>query len=532
MVKLHFETDLATSLQAANDLNKAVEKVGKTLGSAAGEAKKLEQAARRIVDQNLSQQERYNQKLEVMAKAVKAGSLSMEDAQRTAAKMRQKLDEAGDSSRKMFGENALSSLKSYVLGMASVGTAVSVVRNEIELMRAEAERVTQAQLGAGASRAYLKRNIAVLGHDQAVKYEARAERLAAELSLPQTYVDTALAQAFSASGGDVEDSFAQARVAGRFLKTAPGEIGAFAGSLGDIAKATGDRDALRNLGFLLKVGAFSRVADAQQQAKNIPAALGSAKTFGATAEQGGALFAALSIAASDYEGDVTKTATITANESLRNFFDAKVKGKKFKAEAVDTFDERLAVLRANPKLAREFVGMAEFGRAQTRGPLEEFFTDPNSLIARKYTEFVGSFGTPGQQRTLAESTLGYLDEGRLAATGATERAINAKVEQFQLSQEADLSTESESKIIERAKQLRGRIDYYTSGGALLRSGISMSPEEAIGELELAIQRGQQNPFGKPSQELIDNTRLMIEELKGIREQYRRQEAPKPSGRQE
>jgi hypothetical protein len=87
VVRLRFETDLATSLKASADLKSAVDKVGDSLGTAAGEARKLELAAKRIVDANLSPQERYNQKLELMARAVKAGKLSMEDAEKTAGRL-------------------------------------------------------------------------------------------------------------------------------------------------------------------------------------------------------------------------------------------------------------------------------------------------------------------------------------------------------------------------------------------------------------------------------------------------------------
>lgn len=539
MVKLRFETDLANSLKAGADLTAAFERVGKTVTNAAKEMKALEAAAKRVVDQNLSPQEKYNQKLDTMAKAVKAGKMSMEEAEKTAGRLREQLDKTGKSHDGAFGSAAIGSLKSYLTGMLSIGTALAVVRSEIDAAKAASEKTAQAQLTAAGARDILKRNIGVLGKEKARAFEARGEALASELVLPQAIVDKSLAEAFSASGGDVEATFSRVRLAGQFLKTQPEAISAFAGSLGDISKATGDPNNMRNLGFLMTIGAMSRLSDQAQMAKNIPASLASAKTFGANAEQGGALFAALSVAAADFEGDVTKTATITSNEALSKFFNEKVKKHKFKADAVDTFGERLALLWSDPKLAKEFVGNGGegFGRAQTRGPLIEFYSNPNSEIAKKYRENLAGFGTAAQQAAIGKDTIDYLGEGRIAGTAAIERTIGAVSDQFRITQDADLTEESREAIIGRTYKLRNNLYYVNKLNTFLRQGATMSPEEAIRELEYGVGVARNRAAfdtgnAADINALIDNTEKMISELRGIRDQQQKTNAPKPSGRQE
>lgn len=510
MVKLRFETDLNSSLKDGADLASAFEKVGDKVEGAVREMNALEKAAKRIVDANLTPQEKYNQKLEAMAKAVKAGRLSMEEAEKTAGRLRSQLDKTGESQSSAFGTAAINGLKSYVTGMVSIGLAVNVVRSEIEAAQAAAEKTTQAQLTAAGARDILKRNIAPAGAAGGRLIEARADALSAELGVSQRHIDVGLAAAFSSSDSE-DQAFSRVRAAAKFLKTRPEGIGDFAGALGDISKSTKSDDDLRNLGFLINVSAKSRVSDDQKFAAAFPKMAAGMSSFGATAEESGALFDALGMAAADDEGRETGTGGIQLASQLKD----KVKGGSFK--------ERLQALRNDPNLARKFVEDSSF-ESKIKGPMQEFLLNKDSPIARQFDQLLGDFGTPDQQRAKANETTAYLDEGRTANAAAVERSISSKTEQFQLSQDADLSTASREAIIERNRQLTGHLAWTNRGDTWLRSGPTMSPQEAIGELQEGIR--EQYPDTDP--ELINNTREMIEELRKLNDQR----PPKPSGRQE
>lgn len=144
MARLRFETDLGTSLKASADLSAAYDKVGDQLGKAAGEAKRLELAAKRIVDQNLTPQERYNQKIEKMAQAVKAGKLSMDDAERTAGRLRQRLDEVNNKGKETFGTVALQRIGAYTAGLFGVSQMVGKIVEGFRAVEAESQAAADA----------------------------------------------------------------------------------------------------------------------------------------------------------------------------------------------------------------------------------------------------------------------------------------------------------------------------------------------------------------------------------------------------
>lgn len=145
MARLRFETDLGTSLKASSDLNKAYDKLGDTLQVTAKEAKKLESAAARIVSQNLGPQEKYNAQVAKLAVQVKAGKLSMEEAEKATARFRGTMERAGQSQEKSFGVSAIDKLASYAAGLFTIQTAVGAISSAFTEMsargKAAADRV-------------------------------------------------------------------------------------------------------------------------------------------------------------------------------------------------------------------------------------------------------------------------------------------------------------------------------------------------------------------------------------------------------
>lgn len=116
---------MSNTLTAVSSLDKELDKLGDTTKNSAREMNQLEKAAKRLVDQNLTPQEKYNQKLELMAKAVKAGKLSMDDATRTADRMRAKLDDVGKSSQKVFGGE---SVAKWVAGLGGATALLAGIK--------------------------------------------------------------------------------------------------------------------------------------------------------------------------------------------------------------------------------------------------------------------------------------------------------------------------------------------------------------------------------------------------------------------
>lgn len=467
------------------------------------ELKRLGRVAEQIHRANETGQERYNRKMVEARAALKGNVNETELLKREQQRLQTELDKSAASMNAAFAPGPI---MTFLTSVISVSSGIALIRQEVDALRAEKEKITQAQLTAAGARDQLKRNIAPAGRETGRKIEARADALAAELNLPQSVVDIALAEAFSSSENE-DQAFNRARVAGAFLKTRPEGMGAFTGALGDISKATKDPNDLRNLGFLINVSARSRVADDQKFSDTFPVAAAGMASFGATAEESGALFDALGIATADSEGRITGTGGIQLAKQLAE----KVAG--------GSFGERLNSLWNDPAAAKAFVDDASF-ESKVTGPMQEFLLNKNSPIARQYREMRGGFGTVAAQVAKARETMAYLDEGRTASAAAVERTISSGIEKFQLQSEADLSNESREKVIQRMSQLTGNLSSGARLSALVRTGLTMSPQEAIGELESGLdiaRKGGSDVFGKeaPSEAIIKNTEGMIAELKKL-----------------
>ena len=505
MVKLVLGGDGRGAVKAIQDLNKAIAGTEKTLDTTAKKAAQLEKQGKRI-GELADPMKKYNRQMAELAQHVKDGRVSMEDARQMAIRHQRQLQGLGTTGTKAFGGIA-ASLRSTVAGLASVGGAIALVRSELAAIRAESERVTQSHLSAAQSRDVLKRNIAVLPAAQRRTFLARANKLAQTTALPQTAIDTGLAEAFSGTGGDIEATFATASLAAQVQKTSPEAIGEYAGSLADISKATKDKSALRNLGFLLTVGAASRVADAKKQAATIPGALAGAGAFGASAETSGALFSALSVAAADTEGRRSGTGVIRLAEQLSSFFGDR--------GDLGTFTERMGALRKDPALAKEFYEGASF-EAKVKGPIREFLLDPESAVAQNFRRAKGGFGTAATQKALGQSTIGFLGEGGIAATAETERVISSTMEQMRLGSDATLSEKASTDLIELISQARGQPRFVTRATTALTSGLEFDRAEAIWELREAKKMVGSVLDGREiNPELLDKMDGMISELQRI-----------------
>jgi len=478
-------------------------------------------------------QERYNRKLSEAKVLVNANKLSAEDYRRQVGRLKNELNAAGGAQERSFGAKVLGNIQSFALGFVGIHQAFAAIRSEMEAIRLESEKTTGAQLTSAQARDVLKRNVPT---EEGAAVEARAEQLAKDLRLPQNIVDKALAESISASGGDIEKAFARTKVAARFLKTSPEEVGAFSGSLGDIAKSTGDPDTLRNLGFLIQVGKASRVANAQAQAATIPQSLGAMATAGIPSQEGGAFFAAISEFSADFQGNITKSALVAMSQSLNKFFDKHVEEGTFDAAAVDEFDERLAALRSDPELAKQFVTKGQFGRGQAAAHIRRFFTDPDAEVVQTFEAHRRGFGTPEEQRQEAIAKLEYLDRGRFATAAATERVIASGSEQFRLGKDAELTKESRDEVIQRIRELRGP---FPGPGVLMRTGLTMSRDEAISELDIGLHAARPlsatmraEAGNEDAKALVENTREMIDELRRLNQTQEDQSRNGNLGRQE
>lgn len=148
MPVLRLDADARKGVKEFNDLEKAVAKVDDKLELTTRQAKQLEVAAKRIVDSNLGPQEKYNKRLEDLAKHVKAGTLTMEQAGVQAQKYGKYLNEATVKGEQAFGAGMLGKVAGLVGGLTGVSGVVSAIVGGFKDMDEAAKRAADSVINS------------------------------------------------------------------------------------------------------------------------------------------------------------------------------------------------------------------------------------------------------------------------------------------------------------------------------------------------------------------------------------------------
>lgn len=313
---------------------------------------------------------------------------------------------------KTFGAAALARLSAFAAGLVSIQAVTRLITTELQSQSDLRDKAEATKATIFTTRQDVRRNLA--GEDLSTQDKVldQNRELAARLDISEKFINAARAAALSASGGNVAASLDAVTGAARFLADKPGDIGGFAGSLLDLSKVTGTTDASVNLGLLTKVGALSRVVAPQQQAQNIPRALIGATSFGATARESAALFAALTTGSGDITGAAGGTGTIALAKQLRDF--SEVPGA--------TTGEKIRALQADRTLAKTFLGDASFEKV-VLGPIEQLLLDQQSQVAQQFRSNLAEIPDTSGLGRLGVSTLASLEAGRLAPSDRRARAL-------------------------------------------------------------------------------------------------------------
>jgi len=361
---------------------------------------------------------------------------------------REKFDSIGVSIKNAFDPRQLAG---FVTGIASIGGAVRLIREEIEHVKRIEREAAQEQLAVEQSRADIVRNLPGASKEQVTDLLAKSRGLAAEQRIDERFINAAIASGLSASAGNVPGTMAAVGMASKFLANRPEDIPLYAGALLDLQKVTGSKNMQANLGYLSFLAGLSRVVAPQQKAANIPRALIGLKGWGATPAQAAAFYAALTSAAADPEGRESGTGSIGLAEQLAKFMPAagrpgRVEGgltaaevasreanrraadkararlnagqqlsesqlaalrreEQFAAKAatrkevpaipsgLTTFGARVEEMWRRPELVTEFLAGASFEK-KVEAPIREFLTNRQSQIAREYLTNVAAI--PGE----------------------------------------------------------------------------------------------------------------------------------------
>lgn len=154
MPKLKYDIDAKQAMKAHNDLVKAIAKTGTEADKTEKKLTKQERAARRI-EESIDPQKKYNRQIKETADLVNQNVLSMENAQRQAEKLRQRLENTGKAGREAFGAQAVGQLRGYVEGIVSIQAATGILSATLARQKADIEKTIQGSRQAAGGEASL-----------------------------------------------------------------------------------------------------------------------------------------------------------------------------------------------------------------------------------------------------------------------------------------------------------------------------------------------------------------------------------------
>lgn len=282
------------------------------------------------------------------------------------------------------GIQQVSLMAAQYLGFTSI---LQGVNQELEKMHELQDAAANTQVKVADSQAAIIRNMTALSREDRKRFLGEVAAVAGETQFQDLgQLNLAASEGLSA-GGTRESVIDAVRQAARISRDSPQDLDLIVGAAVDLAKATGDTDARKNLGFLLAAGAESRVAGTRATAVNIPPAVISAvNTVNDDAKEASidaaALFASLGSAAGDVRGESTRTAVQSFAVQAREFF---TEGRKVTIPGRGTIQVkppddpgtlrgRIAALQADEKLRKQFLASASFER-QFQVPVEQLLTE-------------------------------------------------------------------------------------------------------------------------------------------------------------
>lgn len=461
-IEVTADTSGATQTQRALDgVKDATREAGQATEQTGRAELTREQRLRQLrgqLEETVRAQDRYERQIEQGTEATEADRRAAErreqrirrlgrvlaDEERTQRRVNQAIRESGREADE--ASVGLGNLTKGFAALAGGVTAFGLLREAVQLYRQELENAAEAQRAAfetqvtiASAERSLKLNLPGADDAQVQRALDAARQIAEDNSVPIAQATQALASALSARGGNLDEAIEVTNLAAQIRPDQPEAIAKIAGAIGDVGDAAGLDDPTAALGFLLTVGGQSRVADFNQQATNIPAAIAGIVGQDFSPSDAGALFAALSVGAKDLTGDSTRTASIQLAEQINTFF--KSQGRPERGS------DAIAALQQDDALREGFFGGVKADEFAPGGPREGFaglsletrfrapaaslLSDPGSSIAQQFSRNVGGFGDPAALAGTGQEKLRQLATGELETNAQINRVLKSATDQLE-----------------------------------------------------------------------------------------------------
>ena len=431
-------------------------------------------SAKRIIESNLTAQQKYEQNIAQITDLHKKGRLSLEQYNAAVAAEKTSLDKSAESGDKFGG--VLGGLGTKIAGaaagFASMGTVITFIKAEYDALLERQGKSADANISLAAEQESLLMN---LGGADAQQVAGDIKTLSKQSGVKEENVTRAVNEAMAARGDLGVDAVVKAvGSVSKIRKFAPSEMAGLAAATIDTQKQTG-LGTDESLGFLLQMQGQARTKNLKGLAENFTPAVGGVMNFGADRQTAGAMLAALSHGMGDTTGAMTATSAIQLSKQLREFTGGKDIG------------ESITQLQKDPEMRKKFLEGSSF-EAKALPAIE-------SLL---------SGGVQAQQFSAAKSALSQ------DPTKALEAAIEARnlpaidiaqqdmtfaniVDQQRL---ADTKGAASSVNRERLAEIRKQAGQFGITGAVqtaaedVMSGGQRTSEQTLGALDTEIKRLQ------------------------------------------
>lgn len=508
-------------------LKKLADTSTKTANAAAGSFNKLEQELKEgekaLKNMTIGTQEFAAQKRKV-------------DAMRASLEGAKGQIQGTGSEMQSMASMAITKLAGMAAGLGAVRMVVSAIMDELKLVEAQKLKASQTMQSVEASMAKLGQNI---GGEQLAKARSMIEEQSPKLGVSQEGLAGLIASAISGGAADLQEALKLSELTLKLTAGNAQEAAPIMSGMLTMAETTGNRDFASVLGQMQQFQEAARGEDLSVSIRNMASAMAAANTRGERiAALGSERTLEISSVLSQLLQDPQMATTGTTMRQMFNKMDSFIAkqettlddGTKSRLSPevaaafnkLSTFDERVAAMRSNNEIAKQFLSTIEenqgkFGiRQLVRGDANAIKWEQNSArIVTGSEQAVEAFDkltaaineqTRNLQAANRSKAVEQLTDPVTAMEGTIAETFNRAVDNITDASGLDSWTKDDAR---RAFQIRQKIGGQTAADAAITTLEELKQQEtAFGFIPAGGQ------ISESDQRKLD---LQIAELKGLRE---------------
>jgi hypothetical protein len=458
---------------ASDNLKKAYQdQAGITDKVAAAERLKNEEMreAKRIIDQMMTPQQRYEKSVAKLTDLHQKGRLSLDQYNTAVKAEKDALDKTSQSGDKVAGslDGLGTRISSAAAGFASMGTVITFLKTEYDGLLQRQGKSADANISLAAEQEALLMN---LGDADAGAVTGQIRELSKQSGIKEQYLTAAVNESMAARADlSVEDVMAGVSAAAQVRKFAPTELAGLGSAAIDTRKQTG-LGTEESLGFLMQLQAQSRTKNLKGLAENFTPAVGAVMNFGADRQTAGGILAALSHGMGDTTGAQTRTSAIQFAKQLRSFSGGK------------PVDQAIADLQANPEQRAAFLKASSFEAAAL--PAIESLLSGGTQAGQYRTARTALQANP---RAAFESAISARDLPAMNLA-AQDQALGNMADQQRLNDTAGAASSIARTRLQEIRAQAGRNGMISGTQSMVEdliSGGNQTPEGTIAAIEAEI----------------------------------------------